>query len=140
MIGTFVQSLLYEFLLYFSEKFFFFFRLICCSLSLCSMVSSLRNLIFNFSFRISNAVVLWIRIRIRMVPHWFGCPGSGSVLGKRIRIWIQDHGNLHQIEYQLTLVPAFQKGFCTFFVGMSFYLLFTLKGQCHEIFCFWFFS
>jgi hypothetical protein len=30
-------------------------------------------------------------IKIRMDPHCFGCPGSGSVLGMRIRI--QEHGS-----------------------------------------------
>ncbi len=36
--------------------------------------------------------VLWIRTRnrIHMDPHWFGCPGSGSVLAIWIRIQIQE--------------------------------------------------
>jgi hypothetical protein len=33
--------------------------------------------------------VLWIQIRLD--PHTFGCPGSGSVLG--MKSWIQKHGN-----------------------------------------------
>jgi len=35
--------------------------------------------------------VLWILIRIRIDPHKFGCPGSGSVLGMLIRI--HENGN-----------------------------------------------
>jgi hypothetical protein len=43
-------------------------------------------------------------------PHSFGCPGSGSVLGIRIRI--QEHGN--RPKFTKTWFPAFQNGFCSF--------------------------
>ncbi len=47
---------------------------------------------FVLRFNLSSFLqVLWIRIHLD--PHSFGYLGSGSVLGMRIRIWIQEHGN-----------------------------------------------
>ncbi len=43
-------------------------------------------------------------------PHWFGCLGSRSVLGMRILIWIQEHGNLQKLTYTPGLLP-FKKAF-----------------------------
>jgi hypothetical protein len=55
-----------------------------------------------------------------MDPHSFGCPGSGSVLGMRIRI--QEHENLPKFTNKPGFLP-FKKAFEKAFVGMFFYLL-----------------
>jgi hypothetical protein len=61
-------------------------------------------------------------------PHSFGCPGSGSVLGMRIRIQSMEIDQNLQID----LVYAFQKGFFTF-VGTGMFLPITyFKYIFHE--------
>ncbi len=60
-----------------------------------------------------------------MDPNLFGCPGNESVLGCGSRSI-----EIYQNE-QITLVFAFQKGFCTF-VGMFFDLLTYIEYTFHE--------
>ncbi len=53
------------------------------------------------SFQVLEIIfpVLWIGIRIRMIPHCFGCRKSGFVLGMRIRIQI-DQNNIFNIIFK----------------------------------------
>ncbi len=80
--------------------------------------------------------VFWIRIRDD--PHSFFCPGSGPdpywECGSGSRSMETD------INLQVNLVFTFQKSLSTFVGTYVFYLIISLKGQCHEIFCFCFFS
>ncbi len=75
--------------------------------------------------------VLWIGIC--KDPNWFGYPGSqfGFLLGMRIRSLIQKQGNWPTLINK----PDFQEGLRTNADPQH-----SLKGQCHEIFCIWFFS
>jgi hypothetical protein len=50
---------------------------------------SILSVLLSLSVRTSLSTVLWIPIWIYMDPHSFGCPGSVSILGMRIRI--QEH-------------------------------------------------
>ncbi len=59
------------------------------------------------------------------VPHWFGSPGSGSLLGMLIRIRIQEQGNRPKFTNNHEFQP-FKKVFVpTKYVGMVYKLLST---------------
>ncbi len=69
--------------------------------------------------------VLWFRIR--MDPHWFVCPESGSIFGMRIQI--QEHGHLSKFTNKLGFLP-FKKAFVHLKVWPLTYFIHFLWLQC----------
>ncbi len=62
-------------------------------------------------------------------PHWFGCPGSGSILEMRIRV--QEHGKWPKLTNKPGLLP-FKEAFYSRRYRMFFYLfkyIFLIKRQ-----------